>query len=218
MSKRGGTNRIGRQSPLDMGLKPDDIVEKKGWEIVQTYQGEKAGNSLFITDLSHVPQWTLQSRQFSSVLPKDMDIPVRPGQVSLEEGILVCRLSHDECRMMDFGAKDMSFEDPHYTDMTDAFATFALVGTQCLEVLSRLSPVDLDGPNRSPLSGAQAPVEDVTCLLLSIRRDDVEPGLIVSAPRGYGGFLVEVFQDAGGEFGIAPAGWKRFHGWLQGRA
>ena len=207
---------IRRLSPLDMGLQPDLIVERNGWEIVQTYHGEKTGNSLFITDLSHVPQWTLQSRHVTSILPMSMSTPVRPGEATLEKGVLIARLLHEECRIMNFGTKDLSFEDSHYTNMTDAFASFAVVGILCLEVLSRLSPVDLDGSNQSPLSAAQAPVEDVTCLLLSVRRNGIEPGLIISAPRGYGRFLLEVFQDAGKEFGMAPAGWKRFNRWLRG--
>jgi hypothetical protein len=217
MSKRGDPFMIRRFSPLDMGMKADRVVERNGWEVVHTYVGEKTGNPLFITDLSHVPQWSLQSRDISSMLPADMDIPGQPGEATLEEGVLIARLLREECRIMNFGTEDLSFEDPHYSKMTDAFASFAVVGTQCLEVLSRLSSVDLDGSNERPLSAAQAPVEDVTCLLLSIRRDGIEPGLIVSAPRGYGRFLFEVFQDAGKVFGMAPAGWKRFDRWLQGR-
>ena len=216
MSNRVTVFRIRRLSPLDTGLKPDRIVEREGWEIVKTYQGEKTGNSLFIADLSHVPQWTLQSPNLTSLLPTDMDIPLRPGEATLEKSLLIARLLHDECRIMNFGTKALSFGDPHYTYMTDAFASFAVVGTQCLEVLSKLSPVDLGGFDPNTVIAAQAPVEDVTCLLLSIRRAGIEPGLIITAPRGYGQFLFEVFQDAGKVSGMAPAGWKRFNGWLTG--
>ena len=216
MSKEVEHCLIRRLSPVNMGLTPDQVVERDGWKIVWTYQGEKTSNPLFITDLSHAPQWTLQSRNLTSVLPKDMAVPMRPGEATLEKQLLIARLLQEECRIMNFSSRDLSFEDPHYTYVTDAFATFAVVGTQCLEVLSKLSPVDLEGPQRSSLIAAQAPVEDVTCLLLSIRREGGEPGFIMTAPRGYGQFLFEVFQDAGKVSGMAPAGWKRFESWLTG--
>jgi hypothetical protein len=198
-----------------MGLNPDHIIEKNGWQIVQSYEGEKVGNPLFITDLSHAPQWSLQSRHISSILPSDLSVPAGPGEATLEEGVLVVRLLHEECRIMNLGTKDLSFEEPCYTPITDAFASFAVVGPQCLEVLSRLSSVDLERLNQNPLRAAQAPVADVTSLLLHVRREGIEPGLIISAPRSYGRYLLEVFHDSGKVFAMAPAGWKRFQRWLR---
>jgi len=204
-----------RISSLDMGLQPDQIVEQYGWDVVLTYRGERPGGPLFVTDLSHVPKWTLQGRDMDAMRPLDIRMPARPREVTLVKGVLIARLSPEECQIMVFGTSPPSFTDPCYTDTTDAFAAFAVVGKECLEVLSKFSSVDLDEPDGTPLSAAQAPVEDVRCLLVSIKRDGIEPGLLVSVPRGYGPFLLEVFQDAGKEFGMAPSGWQRFTTWLK---
>jgi hypothetical protein len=149
------------------------------------------------------------------IRPLDTRIPQTPRGVILEKGVLIVRLSPQECQIMAFGTTPPSFTDPCYTNTTDGFAAFAIVGKACLEVLSKLSPVDLDKPNGTLLSAAQAPVEDIRCLLVSIKREGIEPGLLVLGPRGYGPFLLEVFQDAGKEFGMAPSGWQRFTEWLR---
>ena len=106
------------------------------------------------------------------------------------------------------------FTDAAYTDVTDAYASFAIAGPQCLEVLNKLCPVDVDEPGQVFPRSALAPVEDVTCLIIHLHGKSNIPALIISGARGYGHFLMEIFLDAGKEYGLRSAGFQRFKDWL----
>jgi glycine cleavage system aminomethyltransferase T len=144
----------------------------------------------------------------------DNRIPDRPGGVSFQKGIIITRLTSSECRLMVLNSTQEVQYGPDYTDVTDAFAAFALVGPQCLEALSKLSAVDLAGPGKTPPFAALAPLEEVTCLFVYLKGRGGIPGLIVSVARGYGQFLLDAFADAGKEWGMSPAGCQRFTAWL----
>ncbi|MFH1243688.1 MAG: hypothetical protein V1689_15210 [Pseudomonadota bacterium] len=206
---------IKRVSPLDMGLEPHQELVHNGWPITLSYKQEKSPCSLFITDLSHIPKWSLQGSDLVAFQPAGLKIPVRPGEAIFDRGILIVRLTPNECRIMVFDDQTHEFTSPGYIELADAYAVFAVVGPQCLEVLSKLSPVDLESPYLVLPSAAQAPVEDIPCLVLRLEGECKTPGLIVSAVRGYGQFLLNVFMDAGREYGITPGGWERFRNWLR---
>jgi glycine cleavage system aminomethyltransferase T len=199
-----------------MGLKPEETLDVNGWQIPLTYMGETIFSSLAICDLSHVPKRALQSHKMDSLKVASISIPARPGNVTLERGLLVIRLTPIEARIMSLDNDATIFSHSHFVQVTDAYASFAVIGDKCFDVLSKLSPVDLFGPDTPVLFAAQAPVEDVTCLLVRIQPENRPPGLIVSCSRGYGAFLLKVFLDAGKYLGIAPAGWQRFMHWLTG--
>jgi glycine cleavage system aminomethyltransferase T len=191
------------------------VIDRDGWEIPLTYSGEKTDTRHFVTDLSHVPKWVLQGHDLDSLQPAGLAVPAKPREATLERDILLVRLNAWECCIMVLGEDIPSFEDPGYTDFTDGYAAFAIVGPQCLDLLRKLSPVDLEGPDQAPPCGAQAPVEDIRCLIVRLQGKNAVPGLIISGPRGYGHFLLEIFMDAGEEYGITVAGWQRFRDWLK---
>lgn len=203
-----------RLSPLHMKLPPHEVMEWKGWQVVSTYLGENPHSPLAVTDLSHIPKYTLQSRRLGSMHSGDKRIPERPGGVSLQKGIMITRLTPSECRLMVLDRTQEVQYGPEYTDVTDAFAAFALMGPRCLDALSKLSAVDLEGSRTSPPSAALAPLEEITCLFIYLKGRRGIPGLIVSVARGYGQFLLKAFTDAGKEWGMSPAGWQRFRAWL----
>ncbi|MFO7460330.1 MAG: hypothetical protein R6X07_06855 [Desulfatiglandales bacterium] len=95
------------------------------------------------------------------------------------------------------------------------YAAFALVGSECFELLRKLSPVDLQAPEQVVPCGAQAPIHDVRCVIVRLEGTEGVPGLIILGERGYGGFLSDMVLDAGEEFGLSPAGWRRFELWLK---
>jgi hypothetical protein len=207
---------IRRTSPLDMGLHPNEVVLRNGWPLVLTYREERVSCSVFITDLSHISQWSLQDGNLAAVRPADLEIPLRPREVAFERDILIVRLTPSECRIMVFGDEIPEFTGPGYTELTDAHAVFALVGPQCLEVLNKLSSVDLEAPDQAVPCAVQAPIEEVPCLIVRLKGEGTAPvGLIVSGARGYGHFLINIFMDAGQEYGIGVAGWQRFMNWLK---
>jgi glycine cleavage system aminomethyltransferase T len=201
-----------RVSPLDMGLKAERVLARNGWEIPLAYVGERTRSSMFVTDLSHVPKWSLQGPGLEAISPAGLSIPEKPGMITLEHGLLLVRLTPSECRIMSFGEDTPVFEETDFTDVTDAYATVAVVGTRCFDVLAKLSSIDFEG-QFSPRA-ALAPVEDVTCLLAHITGRGGVPGIILAGARGYGHFFLEALLDAGKEFSIQPAGWERFRLWI----
>ena len=207
-----------RISVLDMRLEPAEIMVRDGWQVALTYQGEKIHQPLFISDLSHLSKWFLQARELTAMQPKGLIVPTGPGEATLEKGLLMARLTPIQCFLMALGDSIPELKNAHYTDMTDAFASFAIVGPQCLDVLSKLSPLDFAEPNQAIPCAAQGPVENLRCLLIKLHgREDI-PGLIISIDRGYGYFLLDAFLDAGKEFGVCIAGWNRFESWLNPNA
>lgn len=207
-----------RLSPIRMELPPHEVMQWRGWQVVSTYLGENPHSPLFVTDLSHIPKVAIQSHHrahhLDGMRPMQSTVPGRPGEVTLEKRIMIARLTPLECRLMALDETGAMPQGAEYTDMTDAFATLALVGPQCMEVLSRLSPVDLEGPGKTPPCAALAPLEGVTCLFIYLKGRRRIPGLIVSVERGYGQFLFRAFTDAGKAWDLTPAGWQRFREWL----
>jgi sarcosine oxidase gamma subunit len=207
---------IRRISPLTVTLKPDRVTQWNGWEIALTYVGESVHRPMFMTDISHVPQWALQGHNLDALRPAGLRVPKKPQQVTMRHGILITRLTPWECRIMALGNEIPEFTDAGYTDVTDAYASFAIAGPQCLEVLNKLCPVDVDEPEQVLPRSALAPVEDITCLIIRLPGKDDIPALIISGARGYGHFLMEIFLDAGKEYGLGLAGFQRFKDWLSG--
>jgi len=207
-----------RISVLDMRLEPAEIMVRDGWQVALTYQGEKIYQPLFISDLSHLSKWFLQARELTAMQPEGLIVPTGPGEATLEKSLLIARLTPIQCFLMALGDSIPELKNAHYTDMTDAFASFAIVGPQCLDVLSKLSPLDFAEPNKAIPCAAQGPVENLRCLLIKLHgREDI-PGLIISIDRGYGYFLLDAFLDAGKEFGVCIAGWNRFESWVNPNA
>jgi sarcosine oxidase gamma subunit len=205
---------IRRISPLTVTLKPDRVTQRNGWEIALTYVGESVHKPMFMTDISHVPQWALQGQNLDALRRAGLPVPEKPQQVTMKNSILITRLTPWECRIMALGNEIPEFTDAGYTDVTDAYASFAIGGPQCLEVLNKLCPVDLDEPEQVLPRSALAPVEDVTCLIIRLHGKGDIPALIISGARGYGHFLMEIFLDAGKEYGLGLAGFQRFKDWL----
>ena len=205
-----------RVSPLDMGLDAERVLARNGWEIPLAYVGERPGSAVFVTDLSHVPKWSVNGWDLDGERPAGLSMPAKPGMVALDKGLLLVRTIPSECRVLALGDEVPAFEDKSFTDVTDAYAAMAVVGARCFDILGKLSSIDLEGPS-SP-KAALAPVEDITCMLVRMEGKDGVPGLIAACARGYGHFLLDALLDAGGEYSIRAAGWERFSNWIAGAA
>jgi hypothetical protein len=203
-----------RVSPVDMGLKAERVTVKDGWEISMAYAGEIPRSPLFVADLSHVPKWTLQGPDLDRMRPAGLSMPAKTGMITLERDLLLALCNPRECRIMCLGDETPVFEETAFTDVTDAYAAVAVVGTRCFDVFSKLSSFDFEG--RFSPRAASAPVEDVTCLLVRIDGTDGVPGIILAGARGYGHFFADAILDAGKEYSIRKAGWERFSKWIAG--
>jgi glycine cleavage system aminomethyltransferase T len=204
-----------KTSPLKILWKPEEVRTANGWETALTYAGETSRGGLFITDLSHLSKWALHAKDMDEAVPPGLQVPRKPGQVEADQDKIMVRLTPSECLILFLGDEMPALENRACTDMTDAYAAFALVGPLCFEVLGKLSPVDVETPGRRIPSAAQAPVHDLRCVIVRLGGKGAIPGLIFLGDRGYGQFLLDVFLDAGKEFGLCPAGWSRFEDWMK---
>jgi len=204
-----------KMSPLNLPGKPEEVRTEKGWERALTYSEEKGRRGLFITDLSFLTKLVLHRKDVDQAVPAGLPMPRKPGEVETDRDKIMVRLTPSECLILFLRDETPAPEDPAYTDMTDAYSAFALVGPLCFEVLEKLSPVDLNSPAQKSPCAAQAPVEDLRCVIVRLEGKEAIPGLIILGDRGYGQFLLDVFLDAGKEFGLFPAGWSRFEAWLK---
>jgi sarcosine oxidase gamma subunit len=203
-----------RTPPFDIGWVPEEVENLNGWSTALTYVGEKRHSRLFLTDLSHLPKWALHGKDLDDAASLGLRVPPRPGEVRVDGEKFMVRLSPTECLITVFRGETPAGDDPAMSDMAEAYAAFAVVGSPCLEVLKRLSPVDLEAPGQGVPCAAQAPIHDLRCVIVRLEGREAIPGLIILGDRGYGQFLLDVFLDAGREFGISPGGWNRFAHWL----
>jgi sarcosine oxidase gamma subunit len=205
-----------RVSPIVVGWTPQDVEILNGWPVTMTYKGERTrSGGLCLTDVSHVPKWAFHTKDRESARSFGIPLPEKPGQVTVEGGTLAVRLKPAEGLIMVLRGEAPMPEEAVWADMTDGYAAFALVGPQCFEVLGKLSSVDLAKPGQAVPFAAQAPVHDLRCAILRLEGAEGVPGLIILSERGYGGFLSDIVLDAGEEFGLSPAGWRRFEIWLK---
>lgn len=202
---------IERISPINMDLKPECTINRDGWQIPLVYVGERTRSELFISDLSHVPKWSLQGPDLDGEEPCGLKMPGKPGGATVQQGILLARLTPSEARIMVLDDNVPAFMEAGYTDVTDAYASIAIVGARCFDVLAKLSTADLDG-QAAPFA-LLAPLEELTCFMARLDGEDGTPGIIVAGARGYGHFLLDAFLQAGEEYGMQPAGWQRFKKW-----
>ncbi|MCJ7594303.1 MAG: hypothetical protein MUO52_05975, partial [Desulfobacterales bacterium] len=67
-----------RQSPIRMGLDPEQVERRKGWDLALTYLGEKIDREPFVADLSQVPKWAVQGRDLDGMRPAGVNVPDKP--------------------------------------------------------------------------------------------------------------------------------------------
>jgi sarcosine oxidase gamma subunit len=202
-------------SPFNTGMAPEEVRRMNAREEALTYRCEKRQSRIFITDLSHIAKWALHKKDMDAARPFGIQAPEKPGRVAMQGSRLVIRLAPAECLILVLNGETPDIEDADYTDMTDGYAAFALVGSECFELLRKLSPVDLEAPEQVIPCGTQAPIHDVRCVIVRLEGAEGVPGLIILGERGYGRFLSDIVLDAGEEFGLSPAGWRRFELWLK---
>lgn len=197
-----------------MGLTPKDIVPLNGWDVALTYRGEKKHSLLFIADLSHLPKWAFHGTESAHRDLSGPPVPQKPGEVTVEGERMVIRLTPTESLFLLLHGEAPVPEEAAFTDMTDGYGALAVVGRRCFDVLSNLSPLDMEAPNRRAPFALQGPVHDLRCVIVRLEGKEGIPGLIILVERGYSPFLLHTLLDGGGDHGISPAGWRRFESWL----
>jgi glycine cleavage system aminomethyltransferase T len=132
--------------------------------------------------------------------------------------ILINRMNRTQCSIYHLGAEAPALPDhPGYTDVTEATLFLAIFGPDALFIAEKLSNLDLGDPKKTPPFLLQGPFCHVPCQIVTLAKDaDGGGGFILTCSRGYGKSMVHAILDAGAEFGLRPAGEKRFQSWLAG--
>jgi sarcosine oxidase gamma subunit len=204
-----------RTSPFDMGLTPEEVGRLNGWDVALTYRGEPRQSRLFVADLSHVPKWAFHGKEPARRDLPGPRLPQEPGEVTMEGERIVIRLTPAECLFLLLQGEAPVPEVMALTDMTDGYGALAVVGRRCFDALGKLSSLDMETPGRRVPFAVQGPVHDLRCVIVRLEGKEAIPGFIILVERGYGPFLLEILLDGGCEYGIAPAGWRRFESWLK---
>ena len=99
-----------------------------------------------------------------------------------------------------------------FTNVTEAYALLALVGSDVLSIMEKVSALDLVSPEREPPFLTMGPVLHVRSQVVVLAREDDNSTILVACSRGYGQSMAEAFLDAGKEWGLRPGGEDVFTG------
>ena len=205
---------IKRVSPVVFNSTPLNTEERDNWEVVMEYKGEKDGPCL--VDLSHRPRFDLQDSNLKAMTPFGIKIPQVPGQSVLDKGVLVNRMNGTQVSLYNLNGDD-SISMPAescYTDVTESTLFVALIGKEVFSICEKLTALDFMDPEKTAPFLFQGPFSHVACQIVTLSKDGEQSGLVLTCSRGYGRDMIHSILDAGEEFGLMPAGEKRFTNWI----
>jgi hypothetical protein len=194
-----------RRSPVVFNVPPLETSLQHGWEVVLTYANEDQGP--FLVDLSHRRKWDIQHASLEAVRPWDTMFPPAPGQCRVEAGRLLSRRNFTQAaiwHLTDDGPE--SDPEPYFTEVTDGLCLLALVGSESLSVMERVSSLDLTSPNIDPPFLLQGPVLHVPCHVVVLAKNGELPVVLTAFSRGYGQAMAEALLEVGRRVGLRPGG------------
>lgn len=201
-----------RISPVEFDAQPTEVEERDGWRVVKSY--EKEGDGPNLVDLSHVTRWDIQDKAVGSLTPVEgVSIPSTPGEVAFENGVMINRMNGTQAAIWHLGGEtpEKPADMPMVTDTTEATLCLALVGPSVFDITEKLTSLDLGNPSLKTPRLVQGPFSHIPCQIVVFTNQDKESGILFTCSRGYGYDMVHTILDAGKEFGLTPAGEKRFH-------
>ena len=197
-----------RRSPIHLPGKPERTENRDGWPIVLAYADE--GDGPWVVDLSHCPRWDIQGAALETAAPKGLPLPAGPGAVAVAGAGLVGRTGMRQAFLWGFGNARPAM-GPGCTETTEASACLALLGRDVLQIVEKLSSLDLGDPNLKAPFLKLGPFAHVTGQLVVLSNDSPASAVLVACSRGFGHDLAHAVLQAGEEFGLRPAGENRFH-------
>ncbi len=204
------------------------MAERAGWLVPERYtfpEQESAAlrDSVGLIDRSDVGKIELNGKgltPWSSGVYKTEVMPQQTAYLTVADGVtgLCCWLRRDQGLMIvPADATDAALaaladgreERLHITDVTSVYCALQLLGPRSLDVLHRITPLDVR-PSRLP-SGAcvQGSAMKVSVLLI---RDDLAglPAFWLLVPRSYGEFVWKAVCNAGEDFGLHAIGYRAY--------
>lgn len=206
-------NKMRRVSPVVFSADPLKTREQDNWTVVLEYRGE--GDGPHLVDLSHRTRLDLQCSGVAEKAPLGIRVPRTPGESVLENGILVNRMNGIQASVYDLAGGDLVVpSESEYTDVTENTLFVALLGRQVFSICEKLSALDFQDPAKQVPFLFQGPFAHIPCQIVTLSRDDENPGVVLTCSRGYGRDMIRAILLAGGEFGLKPAGEDRFTQWV----
>ena len=205
---------IRRVSPVEFGVSPLETEVRDNWPVALAYDGE--GDGPWVVDLSHKTRWDLQDSAVGEMAPAGQTVPPTPGASALADGILINRMNRAQTSIYHLGAEAPALPaESGYTDVTEATLFLAIFGPKALLIAEKLSNLDLNDPKKETPFLLQGPFCHVPCQIVTLAKDaSGNGGFVMTCSRGYAESMVHAILDAGAEFGLRPAGEKRFDQWL----
>ncbi|MEE9418116.1 MAG: hypothetical protein V3W43_01480 [Desulfatiglandaceae bacterium] len=207
-----------RCSPVFFESTPAHTEQRDGWEVVLQYNNE--GKGPFLIDLSHRAKWDVQDANLSQIQPRGVTIPETPGQCVLQKGLLINRMNQTQADVWHLSGDSLATpQELAYTDVTEGFALFALVGrgAEVFSIIEKITPLDILSPEKKPPFLIQGPVLHVPCQIVVLGEKDNISAVLIACSRGYGQSLAEELLDAGAQMGLRPAGEIAFCNWFRVR-
>ena len=203
--------RIKRYSPVTFAHTPARTQVRNGWEVVLEYEDEATGP--FLIDLSHIGKWDVQGENLSSIRPAGLVIPEDSEHCAFTESFLVNLIKWNWATIWHFSQDMPNFAgDLAFTNVTEAYALFALLGKEVFPIMEKVSALDLLSPDRKPPFLTLGPVLHVRSQVVVLARDVDSFTVLVACPQGYGQSMAEALLDAGKEWGLTPGGENIFTG------
>lgn len=196
---------IQRRSPISFPIEPVQIEQRGGWEVALSY-GDHGGP--FLIDLSHRFKWDLQDSDLTRFKPFGLTVPVKPGQSRFSKrGILINRMNRTQCAVWHLTGKTLKKpQERAYTETTDGLALLAVVGKGALDVMERVTTLDLDKPGLETPCLIQGPILHVPCQVVLFSRSGNAATVLLSFSRGYGQAMAEAMLHSGSDLGLRPGG------------
>ena len=205
---------IRRQSPVRFTASPVQTEERDNWTVTLAYKEE--GHGPWVTDLAHKARWDLQDSGIQDITPCDLAVPELPGQCTFAGDTIINRMNRTQASIYHLGTEAPPMPDYQgYTDVSEASVFLALFGPNIFSVAEKLTSLDLTEPGKTAPFLLQGPFCHVPCQI-AVLDTDVDGGFLMTCSRGYGDSMVHAILEAGAEFGLSPAGEKRFGSWIAG--
>jgi len=206
---------VERRSPVLLPGKIVDTTVRDHWTVVLSYADEGLGP--WLVDLSHGRRWDFQGLSLAEAIPTGWPkLPDAPGGVVLSTGGLVGRIGPRQALLWTFG--DESTIQPKVsvaTEVTEGTLCIALLGRDIFRIAEKLTRLDLTAPCRRTPFLLLGPFAHITCQIVVSSHDPERGAFLVSCARGFGHDMVHALLSAGKEYGMRPAGEKRFMDFFQ---
>jgi hypothetical protein len=205
---------IKRESPVQFMVSPRKSEVRDNWTVALEYDEEGPGP--WVVDLAHKTRWDLQDSRIGELMVGDVAVPADPGSCAFSDGVLVNRMNRTQASIYRLGTIPASLPDSAgYTDVSESTLFVALFGPKAFRVTEKLTNLDLLDPAKEPPFLLQGPFCRVPCQIVTLEKSaHGSGGLLLTCSRGYGDSMIGAILEAGLEFGLQPAGEKRFTNWI----